>query len=66
MQDSTITLGEYLPIRRSLRSGRSKLDTAQRTEIGYLRWEGFTGKDIAAEYGVSTGTVYGIAPVPRP
>lgn len=44
-----------------------KLNTAQRTEISYRRYEGEKVMDLALEYGVSTRTIYACAtPLPRP
>lgn len=36
----------------------SKLTTTQRVEIQRRRWEGESAKDLAAEFSVSTDTIY--------
>jgi Mor family transcriptional regulator len=45
---------------------QQKLTTQQRTEIGYRRMEGEKVVDLAREYGVSIGIIYGISKVDRP
>ncbi len=45
---------------------RAKLTPAQRQEICFLRMEGHTPKDLAAQFGVTRNTIYSISPSERP
>lgn len=43
-----------------------KLTSAQRQEISYLRYEGYSLMELAAQFNVSSRTIHNMPPVERP